>query len=63
MNMNDSDLKSTTMKNKGNKDFNEVIGTNVQARILNALKRGNRVEIVPIKNGVRVLEIKREVIE
>lgn len=61
--MNDSVSRSTTTNNQENKAFNEVIGINVQRKILNALKRGNRVEIVPLKSGVRVFEIKREVIE
>lgn len=40
-------------------EFEKLICGNNQAKIENALKRGNRIEIVPGKNGVKVLEVKR----
>ena len=38
--------------------------TEVQiAAIENSLNRGNRVEIIPVKDGLKILNIRREVIK
>jgi len=34
-----------------------------QEKIVEALNRGNRIEIVPVKNGIKVLEIERRSIK
>ena len=41
-------------------EFERMIGLGNSEKICKAISRGNRVEIVPVKNGVKVLEVKRK---
>lgn len=44
-----------------NRELEELIDK--QEKIAEALDRGNRVEIIPVKDGVKVLEVERRAIK
>lgn len=39
--------------------FRSLVSINQQKQIHDALKRGSRIEIIPVKDGVRVMEVRR----
>lgn len=43
--------------------FNELITPKKQEMIYRTLNKGNRVEIIPVKDGVKVLEVERRTIK
>lgn len=46
-----------------NSDFNAIVIPEMQEKIVKTLNKGNRVEIIPVKDGVKVLEVERRAIK
>lgn len=44
-------------------EFEKLIGFDKQEQICRTLNKGNRVEIIPVKDGVKVLEVERKAIK
>lgn len=44
-------------------EFEKLIGIENQEKICRTLNKGNRVEIIPVKDGVTVLEVERRAIK